>query len=111
MSFFRSVYGLIRGGKSAREAEIALVDAYTALVHGQPTPGDVQMVVVDLARFSGYFDVSGESVPAEALRFREGKRAMFERVLMLSNMTNDERMALEGAAREEATVYRDNDDT
>lgn len=62
------------------------------------------MILADLAEFTGFYTVSAPSDTGEWVRFREGQRSVFGRMLRFMRLSADERKALEEAARYETVV-------
>lgn len=54
-----------------------LCEAWIAIAAGRGSREDGRLVVNDLARFTGFYDVHGEAVASDVMRFREGMRAVF----------------------------------
>lgn len=87
------------------EARKRLASAYKAVFSSNATPDDVEIVLADMANFSGYFNVAGEGAILRGsidLRYREGKRLVFSRVLRFLELPEHEVAALQAAARIEA---------
>jgi len=103
MTSFRSVSSTFKPGQRRKSlAKEWVVQAYERLF--KSTGQDAEVVLVDLAEFCGYYDVCPPNVSSEELRYVEGKRAAFAHVLHHLNLAPERRIALEQAAREEATV-------
>ncbi len=62
---------------------------------------DVQLVLADLADYTGFYRVNGEGIPPDDRAFSDGKRAAFGRLFRFLNLTDDEKNALVQAARAE----------
>lgn len=66
------------------EAELRLASAYEAVfLLRNATKDDLDMVMVDLAEFTGYFAVAPAGTSEAELRDLNGKRAVFARILSL----------------------------
>lgn len=63
---------------------------------------DVQLVLADLADYTGFYRVNGEGIPPDDRAFSDGKRAAFGRLFRFLNLTDDEKNALVQAARVES---------
>ena len=63
---------------------------------------DVQIVLADLADYTGFYQVNGEGMPPDDRAFSDGKRAAFGRLFRFLNLTDEEKAALSQAARAEA---------
>jgi hypothetical protein len=98
MRYFNSLAKLLPWGlRKLHEQELVLAGAYQRVFHGNPSQRDQEIVLLDLADFSGFYRVT---VPgAEDLAFREGMRAMYGRIFRYIRMTNDEIRSLEEAVR------------
>ena len=88
--------------KRGRIAQARLTAAYRGTFSGNGTKEDVEIVLADLAAESGYYGVSPADLPADQLKFVEGGRRVFARILASMRMTDAELGALEEAARSEA---------
>lgn len=95
-----------RGNRRGHRAAHRLVQAYRE-VFGKSRE-DVEIVLADLAAFSGFYRVT----PPEAgdLAYNEGKRAVYARIFSLLRMTDEEIRGLEEAARHEAVVSAEEGD-
>lgn len=62
----------------------------------------VQLVMADLAAFTGFYQVVPQGTPNEALQYQEGSRAAFARIYHFLSLTDEQLMALEQAARSES---------
>jgi len=80
--------------------------AYQRLFAGHGGAEDAELVLVDLAEFSGFYKTSPPGTTDGELRFREGARFVFAHIRSLLGLTEAELQALETAARIEAlTIY------
>ena len=62
---------------------------------------DAQIVLSDLADFTGFYRVNGQGIPPDDRAFSDGMRAAFGRLFRFLNLTDEERAALAEAARAE----------
>lgn len=86
-------------------AKLELAATYQRVfTSGEATVEDAQVVLADLAQFSGFYAVSGGDNDPVALGRREGNREVFGRIFAHLNMTDLERGMLEKASREQALV-------
>lgn len=94
----------LRQGKKPRSpsATQELAKAYLSVFDKKRD--DVQMVLADLADFTGFYAVSSEDKPPDARAYADGKRAAFGRLFRFLNLTDEERGFLEKAARAETNV-------
>ena len=90
------------GKRRGTQAAHDLAEAYRALANGNPTSADCERIIADLAEFSGFYTVSGPADADAWVRFREGQRSVFGRMLNFMRLTDTERRDLEVAARYEA---------
>jgi hypothetical protein len=75
------------GRRRGSAATIRLSDAYRAVfINGNPSKEDSEIVMSDLANFSGYFSVSPPGTSDADLREANGARAVFARILSLSEL-------------------------
>lgn len=63
-----------------------------------------QIVLADLAKASGYYQVAGPGTSGDDRAFADGARDVFARILGRLRMTDAELVALEEAARAEALL-------
>ena len=66
---------------TSSEADRKLTEAYIATFSGHPTREDAEMVLVDMAVFSRYYEHMLPDVSTEALRHAEGRRAIMRRIV------------------------------
>ena len=96
--------GREKGERRTVSAKLDLANAYHALFEGKASDQQREMVLVDLADFSGFYKVTPGGVSHDERAFNEGQRAVYGRIISHLRMTPDERAALETAARHEAFV-------
>lgn len=90
-------------GRRGPLAKIELADAYMRVFKtGGASERDRAIVLTDLAEFSGFYSVSGDTDSGIGLARHEGGRSVFGRIFAHLNFTDFERAALERASREEA---------
>ncbi len=91
-------------GKKPRgpAATYELADAYLNVFDRRKE--QVQLVLADLASFTGFYAVTRAEAPPDARAYADGKRAAFERLFYFLNLTDEERGFLEKAARFETNV-------
>ena len=82
---------------AAAEERLAL--AYRSLFSARNS--DAQIVLSDLADFTGFFRVNGPGIGAEDRAFTDGMRAAYGRIFRFINLTDEECAALVEAARAE----------
>ena len=85
-----------RGGEAALKLALAYHNVFD--IRNE----DVQIVLADLADYTGFYRVNGEGIPADDRAFSDGKRAAFGRLFRFLNLTDEEKAALVQAARTEA---------
>lgn len=87
---------------TAAQRELHLKEAYQRVfVTGSASRDDGELVLTDLAAYSGFFATVPDDVSSDVLRVREGRRDLFFHVWRNLRMTDRERMALETAVRSE----------
>jgi hypothetical protein len=97
-----TLFGVDRARSST--AELRLMQAYEALFGGRGSPEDAGLVLVDLAKFTGYYNTSSPDVSGDALRYYEGQRSVMGRILALKTAPDIELEAIRQAVREEQIV-------
>lgn len=71
---------------------------------------DVQIILADLANFTGFYRVNGPDIPPDNRAFSDGMRAAFGRLFRFINLTDEEQAALVDATRAESLVSAKQDD-
>ncbi len=89
--------GLKRGFNATKDT----VQAYRAVFGGHGSKEETELVLADLANFSGFYQVTTPADGPEAVRYSEGQRSVFARILRFMRMSSAELAALEAAARAE----------
>lgn len=84
------------------EAVDALAQAYRDVFRGNATQNQAQMVLADLADYSGYYKVSPAVESLGELAAEAGKRSVFARIAGFLHMSDSEIRALQEAARQES---------
>lgn len=98
MKLFQSLADLLwRKTESDAGAALRLATAYHAVFYGKASDDDQNLVLLDLADFSGFYRVNP---PGVELSYYEGMRAVYGRVFRFLRMSDGERVSLENAARE-----------
>ena len=93
-----------RRGASARND---LSRAYQALFTGHGGEREAQMVLADLANFTGFYRANGPGFTDSDRAHSDGMRLAYGRIHQFLRMTDDERRQLEEAARLEAVTDAD----
>jgi hypothetical protein len=88
------------GQRRAARARLELAEAYQAALAGQAG----EIVIADLANFTGFFEVTEAHAPPEIRAFNDGKRAAFGRLFYFLNMSAEDKAKLLAAARLERNV-------
>ena len=88
--------------RASRQANLRLVQAYRRLFSGKGDDADAKIVLADLATYSGFYRVFPSEVEDSTLRFTEGRRSVYGRVLRFLRLSEGELEDLEEAARQEA---------
>lgn len=99
------------GGKRTATAQQRLRTAYSAVVSGNGSREDAEIVFSDLADFSGYFGTTPPGVESTEMWYREGRRSVMERIIALADPTPEEKRALSEAVKVEmlTDVQQEND--
>lgn len=90
---------LFRGNPRGPQAELKLSLAYRNVF--KLSDGEAQIVLADLADFTGFYRVNGQGIASDDRAFSDGMRAAFGRIFRFLNLTDDEKDALIEAARAE----------
>ena len=93
------------GDPDLLEARVA--QAYILLFEGRGSREDADIVLADLAIQSGYFDTVDPEASDRALRQREGKRELMQRVMEAVNRPFDELRQLHAAVQKTPVLDRD----
>lgn len=104
MQFFSNLAKLLRvqRNRSVAETELRRIQAYNSVFLGNSTEEDRQIVLVDLADYSGFYRVTPPG--AGDVVFNEGMRAVYGRIFRHLRMSSEEIASLEIAARETAAI-------
>lgn len=98
-----------RGHRRGPEAQLRCRSAYQAVFRGHPTKEDQEIVLADLASYSGFFMYHPKEASDGDLRYGEGRRSVFGRVHGQLTMTVEQQQALQEAARAEAAANNQED--
>lgn len=90
-------------GKDAGEEEIIdrLTDAWNAFVEGRASREDAEVILTDLASESEFFYIAPPDATGDHLKYREGKRALYGRILFLLDRPTSFMEAVRRAALDE----------
>lgn len=72
--------------RSLPQATLRTQQAYAALGNGNPSKEDCQIILVDLALATGYYHTTPAAMPAEQVKYAEGMRAVYGRIMRFINM-------------------------
>ncbi len=89
--------GQQKGNKRGPAAKLDLQNAYAAVFQGTPSEIQRDMVLVDLATFSGFYSVAPEGAN---LSRHEGARSVYGRIHSFLTMTDAEKTAFEVTVRD-----------
>lgn len=89
-----------KGGSVSRTK--ALADAYNRMFSGEGDKEDAQIVLSDLANWTGFYRVNGPETGADERAWADGSRSAFGRIFRFLRLSDIERRQLEEAARQEA---------
>lgn len=95
-----SILDVLGDKLSEDKVDVRLQAAYAAFMAGNPSREDCSIIAVDLAFYSGYYNTSSEDTPAEVLKYREGRRDVFGRIVRYANMPLAELNAIHAKAVE-----------
>lgn len=90
-----------RDGRPSAAGELALTKAYNAFRRGRATSDESDLIMTDLAIFSGYYNTTPSDLPAEQLKHAEGQRSVYGRILSFINPPAAELEELEAAVKRE----------
>lgn len=90
----------VRQENGPARQEKKLVQAYNE-VFGKETEA-VEMVLADLASFTGFYGVAPPGTSGDALQYDAGMRAAFGRLFHFLSLSDEQLQALEEAARAES---------
>ncbi|MEX3008353.1 hypothetical protein [Hoeflea sp. TYP-13] len=100
--------GKAQGQRRDAEALNELQGAYERLFFGRGhTPEDQQMVLADLASFTGFFFSQDQNTPAETLREANAMRRVFARIIRLGLGADGDLSALYRAAVAETLATKE----
>lgn len=88
-----------QGQRRGARQTLVLSDAYKAVfAMRNPTPEALEMVMNDLAEFSGYFAVSPRGSSEADVNYDNGQRSVFARIKSLTGLYGDDLERLRVAA-------------
>lgn len=90
------------GKRRQSAAELRLVSAYQQVFQGNPTREDQEIVLADLARYTGFLMFHAKEATDADLRYGEGMRSVFGHIHGHLSLTPEQREGLFRAARAEA---------
>lgn len=97
------------GAPGGAEATAAVVDAWHSLRDGRGDVSHYEIVLADLATFSGYFDTPPVDSSMEAIQRWLGRREICSRILFLAGIQGDALVALREAADAERQLRTPDD--
>ncbi len=92
------------GKRRGVAANSALVTAYQNVFKDLGVRADVDLVLGDLAEYSGYYNTMPEDATSAQMQRAEGRREVFARILSLFGVSGEDRELLRRAALEELQV-------
>ncbi len=104
MRAWRALSHLFPDRKAAMQREHRLTEAYVNVFQGHPSKEDQDLVLINLAQQAGWSMVSPPEASDQTLRHHNGKRYLFAQIWARLSLSDDDRMAIENAARREAVM-------
>lgn len=101
---WRTISTLFADRRARFLKEKRLQEAYARVFTGDPSSEDQELVLADLAFYSGFAMVTPPDASPDFLRHTEGKRDLFARIRRHLNLSHSDVLALENAARQEAAI-------
>ena len=92
------------GRRRGAAANVALIDAYKHVFTGLCVNKQIDLVMADLAEFTGYFAVPPEGTTLEGMYRDAGRREVFARILSLIGVSSTDRELIRAAALEELGI-------
>ena len=103
MNFSSLIRLLDRRPQSRLQAEARIAVAYQRVFTGSPNSEDQNIVLVDLANFTGFYRVTPpETGNRDTVVINEGMRTAYGRIFQYLRMSDVEVLSLEVAARQTA---------
>lgn len=87
-------------------AEAHIVAAYQAFAEGRAGKKDADLIIQDLAMYSGYFHVTSQGTPEGELKYAEGARSVFARIMFMLNLPVERIYALQQVLNADAGLYQ-----
>ena len=103
-SFASASAGKEKGKRRSPEVKLDVANAYHAVFSGGSDAQQRDIVMVDLAAFSGFYGITPAGVDPDTRAFNEGQRAVFGRIVSMLRMPPTERDAFEAVVRHESLV-------
>jgi hypothetical protein len=94
------------GKRRGKVSNLTLIDAYRAVFKSDQigVNAQIDLVLSDLAEFSGYFAVPPEGTNLEGMFRDAGRREVFARILSLIGVSSEDRELIRAAALEELSI-------
>lgn len=92
------------GKRRTPAVKMDVANAYHATFTGNADANQADIVLVDLAAFSGFFGVTPAGVDPDTRAFNDGQRAVFGRIMSMLRMPARERDAFMTVVRDESFV-------
>lgn len=107
MTDARTVFDVLPEGATPLQADVRLVGAYKAFAAGRPSTDDCEIIMVDLASWSGYYNTTSLDADTNQLRQIEGRREVFARIVRMADMPLKELRLLQAAVLQEQQTRGD----
>lgn len=106
MSFATIADVLARGiPRNDLTRDARLMEAYVAFSEGRASREDAELILVDLAIYSGYFHVSERGSTGTEMAYDAGARSVFARIMFMLNLPMDRVADLQRALTATTPLY------
>jgi hypothetical protein len=102
-----TIADLVSTAPRSAAAQRRLLEAYRALFEGTGGKEDAEVVMVDLAQFSGYFQFAGPSATHGERAYNDGARSVFGHIMTKLTVPQSTLNAIADAVVRERTASRD----
>lgn len=92
------------GERRTDKHEDRLHEAWNAIINGQGSKDDAELILADLGEFSGYFAVTPPGTDGTTLSHNEGRRAVYARIMYLLDIPTSYMTELRRASLDEMQI-------